>query len=108
MALEPLFSRQIYDMTIVPVGVAYERPLEEQLFAYELLGVPKPKESTKVRILRVNLSTSLTITYFTGFVQRSRSFGNKSWKYLHKFRNTNVGSRIPFEQIKNDISFWFS
>jgi len=27
--------------------VAYERVLEEQLFVYELLGVPKPKESTK-------------------------------------------------------------
>lgn len=48
MSLEPLFARQVFDMSIVPVGVAYEKPLEEQLFAYELLGVPKPKESTKV------------------------------------------------------------
>lgn len=55
MSLEPLFSRQVYDMTIVPVGVAYERPVEEQLFAYELLGVPKPKESTKVCVFSVRL-----------------------------------------------------
>lgn len=53
MALEPLFSREIYDLKIVPVGVAYERPLEEQLFAYELLGVPKPKESTKVSVFAI-------------------------------------------------------
>lgn len=62
MALEPLFSRQIYDMTIVPVGVAYERPLEEQLFAYELLGVPKPKESTKVRIFSIKFKHMHSLT----------------------------------------------
>lgn len=48
MALEPLFMGEVQDITIVPVGVAYEKPLEEQLFAYEMLGVPKPKETTMV------------------------------------------------------------
>lgn len=48
MALEPLFMGEVADITIVPIGVSYERPLEERLFAYELLGVPKPKESTVV------------------------------------------------------------
>lgn len=48
MALEPLFMGEVMDITIVPVGVAYEKNLEEQLFVYELLGVPKPKESTMV------------------------------------------------------------
>lgn len=46
MALEPLFMGEMYDVTIVPVSVSYEKPLEEQLFVYELLGIPKPKEST--------------------------------------------------------------
>lgn len=46
MALEPFFDRDIFDVTIVPVGVAYDKPIEEVLFAYELLGVPKPKETT--------------------------------------------------------------
>ncbi|XP_059619928.1 dihydroxyacetone phosphate acyltransferase [Phlebotomus argentipes] len=46
MALEPLFMGEVPDITIVPVSISYERPLEEQLFVYELLGVPKPKEST--------------------------------------------------------------
>ena len=52
MALEAFFMGQVVDMTIVPVSISYERPLEEHLFAYELLGVPKPKESTLVRRVR--------------------------------------------------------
>lgn len=48
MSLEPLFMGQVIDITIIPISISYERPLEEQLFAYELLGVPKPKESTLV------------------------------------------------------------
>ncbi|XP_058840242.1 dihydroxyacetone phosphate acyltransferase [Topomyia yanbarensis] len=47
MALEPLFMGEIPDVLVVPVSVSYDRPLEEHLFVYELLGVPKPKESTK-------------------------------------------------------------
>lgn len=46
MVLEPFMKRNIFDITIVPIGISYDRPVEEQLFAYELLGVPKPKEST--------------------------------------------------------------
>lgn len=46
MALEPFFFGQIPDIMIVPVSISYEKPLEEQLFVYELLGIPKPKEST--------------------------------------------------------------
>lgn len=48
MALKPLFFSEVEDILIVPVGFAYNKPLEEPLFPYELLGVPKPKESTKV------------------------------------------------------------
>ncbi|KAH8330612.1 hypothetical protein KR067_005654 [Drosophila pandora] len=47
MALLPYFTGEVPDVMVVPVSVAYERVLEEQLFVYELLGVPKPKESTK-------------------------------------------------------------
>jgi glyceronephosphate O-acyltransferase len=46
MVLEPYFMGEVHDLMIVPVSVAYEKPLEEQLFVYELLGIPKPKEST--------------------------------------------------------------
>lgn len=46
MALEPYFMGEIHDLMIVPVSVSYEKPMEEQLFVYELLGIPKPKETT--------------------------------------------------------------
>lgn len=47
MLLEPFIKRQVFDILVVPVGVSYDRPIEENLFAYEILGVPKPKESTR-------------------------------------------------------------
>lgn len=34
------------DVLIVPISISYDRVLEENLFAQELLGIPKPKEST--------------------------------------------------------------
>lgn len=46
MALEPYFMGELHNIMIVPISVSYEKPLEEQLFVYELLGIPKPKEST--------------------------------------------------------------
>lgn len=47
MALEPFLTREVFDIKVVPVGFSYDRPLEEGLFAWEMLGVPKPKETTK-------------------------------------------------------------
>ncbi|XP_076045200.1 dihydroxyacetone phosphate acyltransferase isoform X2 [Oratosquilla oratoria] len=36
----------IPDAAMVPISISYDRTLEEKLYAYELLGVPKPQEST--------------------------------------------------------------
>lgn len=49
MVLEPYFKGEVFDVTLVPITISYDRVLEESLLAYELLGVPKPKESTMVR-----------------------------------------------------------
>lgn len=46
MILESLYRGDVPDIQFIPMSVTYDRPLEESLFAYELLGVPKPKEST--------------------------------------------------------------
>lgn len=46
MSLVPLFAHEVTDITIVPVNISYDRLMEQSLFAYEHLGVPKPKEST--------------------------------------------------------------
>ena len=42
------------DIQICPVSISYERVLEEPLFAYELLGIPKPKESLRVGLQSVS------------------------------------------------------
>ncbi|KAK3932398.1 Dihydroxyacetone phosphate acyltransferase [Frankliniella fusca] len=54
MALEPFLTGQIPDVLIVPISISYDRILEEKLFSYELLGVPKPKESTSGLIKALN------------------------------------------------------
>uniref|UniRef100_A0AAR2L622 Phospholipid/glycerol acyltransferase domain-containing protein n=1 Tax=Pygocentrus nattereri TaxID=42514 RepID=A0AAR2L622_PYGNA len=46
MVLEPFFKGEVYDVLLVPVSISYDRVLEETLLAHELLGVPKPKETT--------------------------------------------------------------
>ncbi|CAH1955290.1 unnamed protein product [Acanthoscelides obtectus] len=46
MILKPYFFAQVPDILFVPISISYDRVLEENLFAYELLGVPKPKETT--------------------------------------------------------------
>lgn len=46
IVMEPFFKGEVFDVWAVPVSISYERVLEETLYARELLGVPKPKEST--------------------------------------------------------------
>ncbi|KAM3931171.1 dihydroxyacetone phosphate acyltransferase [Leptodactylus fuscus] len=46
VVMEPFFKGEVFDTYLIPVSISYERILEEALYAYELLGVPKPKEST--------------------------------------------------------------
>uniref|UniRef100_A0A671P6S8 Dihydroxyacetone phosphate acyltransferase-like n=1 Tax=Sinocyclocheilus anshuiensis TaxID=1608454 RepID=A0A671P6S8_9TELE len=46
MVLEPFFKGEVFDISLVPISISYERLLEESLLAHELLGVPKPKETT--------------------------------------------------------------
>uniref|UniRef100_A0A8C1KLE5 Si:ch73-21k16.5 n=1 Tax=Cyprinus carpio TaxID=7962 RepID=A0A8C1KLE5_CYPCA len=47
MVLEPFFKGEVFDISLVPISISYERVLEESLLAHELLGVPKPKETTE-------------------------------------------------------------
>ena len=44
--LDGLFRCNVPDIQIIPISISYDKPLEELLFVYELLGVPKPAEST--------------------------------------------------------------
>ncbi|EGI59743.1 Dihydroxyacetone phosphate acyltransferase [Acromyrmex echinatior] len=42
--IESLLQGDVPDIHFVPMSINYERPPEELLFVYEMLGVPKPKE----------------------------------------------------------------
>ncbi|XP_018393603.1 PREDICTED: dihydroxyacetone phosphate acyltransferase [Cyphomyrmex costatus] len=44
--IDSLLQGDVPDIYFVPMSINYERPPEELLFVYEMLGVPKPKEST--------------------------------------------------------------
>ncbi|XP_077408557.1 dihydroxyacetone phosphate acyltransferase [Vanacampus margaritifer] len=46
IVMEPFLKGEVFDVCLVPVSISYERILEEALYARELVGVPKPKEST--------------------------------------------------------------
>lgn len=48
MVLDPFFKGEVFDITLVPISISYDRVLEESLLVRELLGVPKPKETTGV------------------------------------------------------------
>ena len=48
MILEMFFHGFVQDVTVIPMTISYERITEEQLYAFELLGIPKPKESLRV------------------------------------------------------------
>lgn len=72
MVLEPLFSNDVADITFVPIHISYDKVMEERLFAYELLGVPKPKESTSVS----NSLMFIFLISFTTYFHHSFLFDN--------------------------------
>ncbi|XP_035727121.1 dihydroxyacetone phosphate acyltransferase-like isoform X1 [Vespa mandarinia] len=44
--LDTYLQSTVPEIQFLPISISYDRPLEEKLFVYELLGVPKPKETT--------------------------------------------------------------
>lgn len=81
-ALEPYFKAHIPDIMVVPVSVSYDRVLEEKLYAYELLGVPKPKESASVSTFLSNISVISPIE--SGCKMLQSFFG--CWGQLQQFK----------------------
>lgn len=54
MILRAFITGEVPDILFVPINISYDRVMEEKLFAFELLGVPKPKESTSVSNTRLS------------------------------------------------------
>ncbi|XP_035449734.2 dihydroxyacetone phosphate acyltransferase isoform X3 [Spodoptera frugiperda] len=85
MAMVPFFSHEVSDITIVPVNISYDRLMETTLFAYEHLGVPKPKESTGGFLKALhNLNDHFGYIYLNvGLPISAREFFNQNPKVLN-------------------------
>ncbi|XP_059838189.1 dihydroxyacetone phosphate acyltransferase [Hypanus sabinus] len=121
IAIEPFLMGEVFDMYLIPISISYERILEESLYAHELLGVPKPKESTsgllKARKILSENFGSIHV-YFgqpvsvrslaTGIVRRShynllpRHIPRKPSGDVYSFLDT-LGHRIVVLQQKNMV-----
>ncbi|XP_044162814.1 dihydroxyacetone phosphate acyltransferase-like isoform X1 [Acropora millepora] len=47
MVVDSYTTCRVPDISICPISISYDRIPEESLYAYELLGIPKPKESLR-------------------------------------------------------------
>ncbi|CAF3150372.1 unnamed protein product [Rotaria socialis] len=62
--LECYFRRQVDNLILIPISINYEKVLEDNLHANELLGIPKPKESKSglfksIQILKKSFGTMI-------------------------------------------------
>ena len=53
MITELFFLGHVPDVLFCPLSISYECITEEQLYLFELLGIPKPKESLSVSIVLI-------------------------------------------------------
>lgn len=95
MVVEPYLDGRLPDIMIAPMSISYERTLEEQLFAREQLGVPKPKESTKGLF---QARSMLTEDYGSIFMHIGPIIS------LHDVCQQLSVSRVPHALIPRDVS----
>lgn len=110
MTLEPFMKRQMFDVKVVPVGFSYDRPIEESVFAYELLGVPKPKESTRALLAVLNNTQSNYGRMYLTFgdtISLVDYFGADRTIYCHPNEKTepvlNIDRLKRIRMLANDI-----
>ncbi|XP_030763491.1 dihydroxyacetone phosphate acyltransferase [Sitophilus oryzae] len=88
MILKAFFLGQVPDILFVPVSINYDRILEESLFSFELLGIPKPKESTSgffksLKIIKENFGNMYI--HFDKPISIREYFGAKLDRTAHSF-----------------------
>ncbi|XP_011639123.1 dihydroxyacetone phosphate acyltransferase [Pogonomyrmex barbatus] len=100
--IESLLQGDVPDIHFIPMSINYERPPEELLFVYEILGIPKPKEST------VGLFRSLSIlqkpfSYGRIFFNIGESISTRQLvdKDYRKRKVLDPSFKIPSSVVKN-------
>ena len=59
MVLDLYSNARVPDILICPITFSYDRIPEESLYAYELLGIPKPKESLRVSTVIIHVYSTV-------------------------------------------------
>ncbi|GJQ76367.1 Dhap-at [Trypoxylus dichotomus] len=86
MILKAFFNGEVPDILFVPINISYERVMEEKLFAFELLGVPKPKESTSAFFKSLSLIKEKYGNVYVNFgtpISAYQFFGDKIDRSVH-------------------------
>lgn len=94
MVIEPYLNGDLPDIMMVPISISYERTLEEILFARELLGVPKPKESTTV-CARHHYSKRFTVFLFLQALFRAHSILSENYGSIF----VHIGKPISLHEV---------
>lgn len=94
MTLKPFFTAEVPDIWFLPVNTTYDRVLEERLFAFELLGVPKPKESTSAFIKSLKIVTE---NYGNVYMNFGQPISVKEW-FADKITRRNHSLKPLHEQ----------
>lgn len=108
-SLESYFKAELPDTMMVPVTITYDRIVEESLYAYELLGIPKPKESTSglLKARSVLNDDFGCVHLFIGEPISIREFSNnKIDRVLHSLEPRYINSVNKSEmKLINDLAF---
>nr|DBA26912.1 TPA: hypothetical protein GDO54_011109 [Pyxicephalus adspersus] len=121
VVMEPFFKGEVFDTYLVPISISYEKLLEETFYAQELLGAPKPKETTsglmKARKflnedfgnIHIHFGQPLSVrSLASGKINRSeynltpRHFIHRPSEDIQKFI-TDVAYKIELHQIANMV-----
>jgi glycerone phosphate O-acyltransferase len=112
-------DREIPDVLILPISMSYDRTLEETLYARELLGQPKPKESTNglikgLRWLQSQTYGSMYVNFgeFISIREILGEYDTNGSPYLDSAlftgRVQNLGMKIVLEQQRYLVTPLFS
>ncbi|KAJ8009067.1 hypothetical protein DPEC_G00084990 [Dallia pectoralis] len=104
IVMEPFLKGEVFDVHLVPISISYERILEESLYARELLGVPKPKESTSglLKARRILSENYGSIHVYFGQPVSIRSLAQGK---VNRSKHNLVPRHIPRKPTKETQSF---
>eukprot|EP00112_Aurelia_sp_Birch-Aquarium-sp1_P016983 Seg3898.1 transcript_id=Seg3898.1/GoldUCD/mRNA.D3Y31 product="Dihydroxyacetone phosphate acyltransferase" protein_id=Seg3898.1/GoldUCD/D3Y31 len=109
MITEMFFLGYVPDVHFCPISISYECITEEQLYVFELLGIPKPKESLSglVKARKVLSSDYGSVHLHFGEVASLRDFCqgsiNRAEYALFPRNQTNFKSNVHTKKEKNII-----